>query len=155
MMRIIVGEDIEPGHHVGMDPKTGMLVTLETINTVGAQGWAGERLKKGDVAVCQPDIAALWKKEVIVDDSHYIFENCTWNEQPVPKPVKPVSIDYTNWKGSRRTRKVLPITIQFIKSEWHPEEQWVLLAYDLEEESTPIKYFAMATIHGWTQCFSS
>lgn len=148
VVRMTVGEDIEPGMYVGIDPATGMLVRLEAINTVGAQGWAGEALKKGDTAECNPEIAALWKKEV---KYIAIAPDCHWEFTPLPMPVKPVLIDYTNWKGNRRSRKVLPIAILFGTSQWHTEAQWLLSAYDLEEVDRPIKQFAMTTIHSWIQ----
>lgn len=58
-----------------------------------------------------------------------------------------VEIDYTNWKGERRIRKILPIHLWFGKTQWHPKEQWLLQAYDLEDSR--IKDFAMSGIKSW------
>ena len=62
---------------------------------------------------------------------------------------KAVQLDYTNWEGKRAFRKVLPIEIFFGKNEWHPQEQWLLRAMDVEtnEERT----FAMKDIHNWNR----
>jgi hypothetical protein len=63
-----------------------------------------------------------------------------------------VIIDYTNWKGVRRLRKILPMSILYASSQYHPGEQWLLEAMDLEEDSStvPIKTFSLKDIHSWT-----
>jgi hypothetical protein len=60
-----------------------------------------------------------------------------------------VKIDYTNWRGERRVRRVQPDRIVFESSEWHPEPQWVLRAIDLEDEDHAEKAFAMSGVHSW------
>ena len=60
-----------------------------------------------------------------------------------------VTIDYTNWRGERRQRRIVSCGIMFGSNEWHPEPQWLLLAKD-EGDST-IKTFAMVNIHTWGQ----
>jgi predicted DNA-binding transcriptional regulator YafY len=56
-------------------------------------------------------------------------------------------IDYTNWKGERSERRVLPLYLGFNNNEWHPETQWLLYAVDQEKEK--IRTFALANIHSW------
>jgi len=58
-----------------------------------------------------------------------------------------VEIDYTNWRGERSRRKILPINIFFGSNQWHPEEQWLLVAIDLEKNET--RTFSLSTIHSW------
>jgi len=62
-------------------------------------------------------------------------------------PRREVVIDYTNWRGERGKRRIMPIRIVYDANEWHPETQWILEAVDLEkgEERT----FALANIHSW------
>ena len=60
-----------------------------------------------------------------------------------------VIIDYTNHRGERRKRKILPHNIGFKATEWHPEMQWVLSAYDFEKDA--MRSFAFKDIHGWEQ----
>ena len=60
---------------------------------------------------------------------------------------KTVTIDYTNYRGERSTRKIVPKNIWFGKTEWHPEEQWLLDAIDIEKDA--IRNFAMKDIHSW------
>lgn len=59
-----------------------------------------------------------------------------------------VTIDYTNWRGERRTRKIIPLCIKFEANKWHRIPQWLLLAIDME--TTGEKTFALSGIHSWT-----
>ena len=43
-----------------------------------------------------------------------------------------VVIDYTNWRGRRRDRRIRPVRVWFGSSDWHKEDQWLLEAVDLE-----------------------
>lgn len=58
-----------------------------------------------------------------------------------------VMIDYTNWRGIRRKRVVVPVAITFEGSVWHPERQWLLKARDVEKGDE--RFFAMKDIHSW------
>lgn len=63
-----------------------------------------------------------------------------------------VIIDYTNHRGERRERRILPQSLLWYPegTEWHQGPQWILWAVDLEEyETKPNKGFAMSGIHGW------
>ena len=67
---------------------------------------------------------------------------------PHPDPLEEaVLIDYTNYKGERTVRGVVPISIRFGKSEWHPEPQWLMLAHDLGRNAE--REFAIKDIHSW------
>jgi predicted DNA-binding transcriptional regulator YafY len=63
--------------------------------------------------------------------------------------TKRVEIDYTNWKGERRTRIVRPIHggMQHSHNQYHPKSQWLFQAVD--EETGKVKTFAMAGLHSW------
>ncbi len=54
-------------------------------------------------------------------------------------------IDYTNWRGEHRIRRIKPIRMHFGSTEWHKEEQWLLKAVDLEDNKE--KDFAFKDIH--------
>lgn len=61
-----------------------------------------------------------------------------------------VIIDYTNWRGERRERLVEPLLAEPMvwgKSEWHPEDQWLLQAMDMKDGV--VKQWAMSGIHSW------
>jgi hypothetical protein len=61
-------------------------------------------------------------------------------------PCREIEIDYTNWRGERRWRRIRPTgRIDFENNEWHPETQWLLEAVDVEDDKT--KTFALAGIH--------
>ena len=40
---------------------------------------------------------------------------------------------YKNWKGETNNRIVIPYDIWFGNTEFHPEEQWLLRAYDVDK----------------------
>lgn len=61
-----------------------------------------------------------------------------------------VRIDYTNHRGERRQRLIEPQRIFFGQSEWHPDWQWVLVAFDVEKHA--FRNFAMKDIHAWEPC---
>jgi len=60
-----------------------------------------------------------------------------------------ITIDYTNWRGERRVRRIHPVRIEFGSNEWHPEPQWLLHARDIEDVDLPMKTFALAGIHSF------
>lgn len=64
-----------------------------------------------------------------------------------------VEIDYTNWRGERRTRAIIPLSLDFASNQWHAEPQWLLLAIDME--TTGEKTFAMKDIHSWRKAPST
>lgn len=62
-----------------------------------------------------------------------------------------VIIDYTNHRGERREREIIPIEIVFGGSKWHSEPQWLLRATDCEKNEE--RHFAMKDIHSWKPKF--
>lgn len=60
---------------------------------------------------------------------------------------KEVWIDYTNHRGERAWRHILPLSLAFENSQWHPESQWIMEAVDLDKNA--IRDFALASIHEW------
>ena len=59
-----------------------------------------------------------------------------------------VTIDYTNWRGERSLRRVAPRRFFYGTSEWHPEPQWLMEAFDLERAA--VRTFALAGVHSWS-----
>lgn len=72
------------------------------------------------------------------------------NGYPVTEkvPSRPVLVDYTNYAGQRRMRKILPIDLVFGSNKWHPSPQWLLIAMDMEKQEE--RTFAMENIHSWS-----
>ena len=54
---------------------------------------------------------------------------------------------YRNYKGDEGYRRVRPLSIRFGTSEWHQEQQWLMLADDLENKKT--REFAMRDMSGF------
>lgn len=61
-----------------------------------------------------------------------------------------VLIDYTNWEGERRTRRVLPLekSLRFEATDYHKPAQWVFDAVDLERPGV-LRTFALKDVHSW------
>jgi hypothetical protein len=57
-----------------------------------------------------------------------------------------LSIDYTNHRGERAWREVVPLAIRFGSTPWHEAEQWVLEAVELAKGGP--RSFALLAIHG-------
>ena len=60
---------------------------------------------------------------------------------------KKVKILYTNWRGETKVREIIPIKLVFIATEWHPEEQWCLQAFDIEKQAE--RTFSCKDIKSW------
>jgi predicted DNA-binding transcriptional regulator YafY len=60
-------------------------------------------------------------------------------------PRKIVTIDYTNWRGERAMRRIIPLGVVFANNEWHPETQWLLESIDVD--TGKFRCFALANIH--------
>jgi hypothetical protein len=58
-----------------------------------------------------------------------------------------VVVNYTNYRGETQDRKIRPIRIWFGSTQWHPTEQWLMDAIDLERNVQ--RTFAMCDIHNW------
>jgi len=54
---------------------------------------------------------------------------------------------YLNHKGDRKIRRANPRIIRFGRTGWHPKDQWLLEAYDLDKRAN--RTFAMADILYW------
>ncbi|WP_201404240.1 hypothetical protein [Kaistia sp. 32K] len=48
---------------------------------------------------------------------------------------KPVAIIYTNWRGETAERLIIPGAVWFGTTNWHPDPQWLLRAFDVEKQA--------------------
>lgn len=62
-----------------------------------------------------------------------------------PKAV--IKIRYTNYRGETAVRRIVPIQIRFAASKWHPDEQWLMDAYDIDRQAE--RSFALVDIREW------
>lgn len=58
-----------------------------------------------------------------------------------------ISIDYTNYRGERSIRIIVPLEFFHGSNEFHPEPQWLLRAFDMEKKVE--RTFAMRDIHAF------
>lgn len=67
----------------------------------------------------------------------------------VSAPERVVEIDYTNHRGERRVRKIIPCpqTLRFEKTSHHPVAQWIFDAWDVERDVE--RTFALSNLHNW------
>jgi hypothetical protein len=62
----------------------------------------------------------------------------------------PVVIDYTDYRGYRAMRKILPIRLSFGK--YHDlKPEYVIVAVDLDLEPEQVRTFALKNVHSWSQ----
>jgi predicted DNA-binding transcriptional regulator YafY len=57
---------------------------------------------------------------------------------------KALNIVYTNYRGETSIRRIVPERIWFGATDWHPEEQWLLEAIDLDKHAA--RSFALKDI---------
>lgn len=64
--------------------------------------------------------------------------------------TKNVLIDYINHAYVRQARLIVPTEggFRFGTTEWHPEPQWLLHAYDVDKDD--MRVFAVKDIHAWS-----
>lgn len=60
-----------------------------------------------------------------------------------------VHIDYTNYRGERAARSVVPCKVWHGTTEFHPHAQWLMDAWDVEKRAW--RTFAMKDIHSWKE----
>lgn len=70
---------------------------------------------------------------------------CAWREfveaiaarqiEELNKPTPSVVLTYTNYRGETAERRIIPFEVWFGSTEWHPEPQWLLRAYDCEKKA--------------------
>lgn len=58
-----------------------------------------------------------------------------------------VRILYTNYRGETAIRRIRPLQLRFAATEWHPEPQWLLDAFDYDRDAE--RSFAMIDVRAW------
>jgi hypothetical protein len=65
-------------------------------------------------------------------------------------PTQRVEIDYTNWRGERRTRVIRPTGhMVFEANDWHPKICWQMLTID--KQTGELRQFALKDVHSWKE----
>lgn len=55
--------------------------------------------------------------------------------------AEPLIFTYRNWRGEVATRRAIPQHVYFGATEWHPEPQWLMRAFDVDKGE--VRDFAM------------
>lgn len=64
------------------------------------------------------------------------YEDCLYSAGQTAEPEsRPITLTYTNWKGETAQRTIIPRHIWWGSTEWHPEPQWLLTAFDVDKGS--------------------
>lgn len=63
------------------------------------------------------------------------------------EPKESVKLLYTNYRGETALRHVTPKKLWFGETDWHPEPQWLLEAFDHDKNAD--RSFAMKDIKCW------
>lgn len=58
-----------------------------------------------------------------------------------------IKFEYTNWKGIRSKRNIIPIKLIFESNQYHRDNKniWLLMAFDIDKQD--IRSFAVKNIH--------
>lgn len=81
------------------------------------------------------------------------LRNATFEPPTTPADPRLVRIDYTNYRGERGWRVVVPSFVAFESNEWHPVACWLLHAWDVDKAA--MRTFAMDKIHAWVPLTTS
>ncbi len=63
------------------------------------------------------------------------------------QPEEVVAIVYTNYRGETAERQIVPQKLWFGSTEYHPEKQWLLDAFDVDKNAE--RTFAVKDIENW------
>jgi hypothetical protein len=69
-------------------------------------------------------------------------------ERPSISDKQIVTFTYQNHRDETVMRTAFPIAIEWKKTKWHPIEQWILEAWDMDKDA--MRSFAMEDIREWT-----
>lgn len=64
-----------------------------------------------------------------------------------------IKIQYKNYRGEIGWREIVPISVYFGSTEFHPEPQWLMLAMDVDKNAN--RDFALKDIISWNEKVSS
>lgn len=83
------------------------------------------------------DIPDTLEQRQLIADHNADIRKKYLNLVPLEEPVEVYAavIRYTNWKGKLAYRRILPISFWYGSTEYHPEKQWFVKAYDMDKET--------------------
>lgn len=128
----ITGKEFSSG---ASDTANGRIKALEdALRTKAAMIELGEKIAWGsDVALMREAADALAAIQPAAD----CHQPDLVTAQPAKhvQPGAPVTLTYTNWKGETAERAIIPRRVWWGSTEWHPEPQWLLTAFDVDKQA--------------------
>lgn len=128
------------GRPVGDTPQEvgGVMVTLAALSLAVGLSMHEE----GEI-----ELARVWKKIDVIRAK----QAAKPKHGPLPEDRQPdglpVEISYRNWRDEAAKRQIIPIRVWFGMTQWHPEPQWFLEAWDVNKATK--RDFAIADIGKW------
>lgn len=61
-------------------------------------------------------------------------------------PIEEFVVGYRNWRGECQIRRIIPSSVYFGITEWHPKRQWLMRAYDADKDAN--RDFALGDFFG-------
>lgn len=95
-------------------------------------------------AAGEGELARVWQKIDKIRAKQAAKPKHSPLAEDTPSEGLPVSISYVNWKGEAGQRDIIPIRVWFGSTNWHPEPQWFLEAWDVNKAAR--RDFAIADI---------
>lgn len=128
-----------------------------TINAIVEAAWHDNSIDNSDQSIKipgndGPDYAEMehisltdaikWANEFENEVTLYIYDldGGIYEVSEIIEP-KCLEILYKNWRGEESVRKIIPKSVRYDSTKWHPEPQWLLLAFDLDKKEE--REFAM------------
>ncbi|CAN5193309.1 hypothetical protein BH09DEP1_BH09DEP1_4960 [soil metagenome] len=59
----------------------------------------------------------------------------------------PIKVEYTNYRGEKGIRTIVPISFYVGTTEYHPQEQWLVKLWDVDRQAERI--YALKEITRW------
>lgn len=59
----------------------------------------------------------------------------------------PIKVEYTNYRGEKGIRTIIPLGYEFGSNEYHKEEQWLLKVWDCDRQAERV--YAAKEITRW------
>jgi predicted DNA-binding transcriptional regulator YafY len=84
---------------------------------------------------------------------YFVLQYCYLAERRMPLQDLAVNLGqaieilYTNYRGETARRRVVPSSLRYGATEYHPEPQWLLDAFDVEKQAE--RTFAMRDVREW------
>ena len=76
---------------------------------------------------------AAWNRRAALDLSPPVVEEGLSLPRVDGKIAPPVEIGYTNYRGEFAVRCIVPVSFWYGSTDWHPEPQWLVKAWDADK----------------------